>query len=152
MSHGISSGSCKQTSVGRHLFLHARFWCAWRPGDKWSSSPVLEPPLAALFQSPQTSHLSAGLLHVFASRVCHLDFHPASGRPLWPIVDSSSAEHLCITAAFWTLSQCCATCHTVSLPVTCWWHFLKYITPRMESPRDFQQILVVPRLCHEGYW
>lgn len=48
-----------------------------------------------------------------------LIFHPASGRPLWPIVVSPSVEHLSIIAALWTLSQCCATCHTVSLPVTC---------------------------------
>lgn len=51
----------------------------------------------------------------------------------------SYEEHLCITAEFWTHSQPRATCHTIFLPVTCSWHFIKYITPKMEFLGSFSQ-------------
>lgn len=147
MSHSISPSFCTQILVGRHLFLHARFCNALRGRDKWSSSPILEP-------APNSS---------FPKRViCLLSYYtylPGSTTSRFSILllrdhDSQSlalppVEHLCITAELWTLSQGHGICHSISLPETRGWHFLKYITPEMESPGNFQQILVLHRLCHE---
>lgn len=150
MSHSISPGSCTQLLVGRHLFLHARFCNALRGRDKCSSSPILEPAPVPNSSFPKPvicllgcyTYFPVSTTSWFSVLLLRDHYSLSSALP--------SVEHLGITAELWTLSQGHGTCHSVSLPETRWWHFPKYITPEMESPGDFQQILIVPRLCPEG--